>query len=450
MKAPKIFTFKPMKQIILFGAGKSATSLIDYLKKNAPSHLWQITIADSNLDMAERKVAGHPLARAVQIDILNERQRAELIGKADLVISMMPHQFHSLIAQDCLRLKKNLINASYVDPWINEHKREIEDAGLLFLCEMGLDPGIDHMSAMQELDKIKSQGGKLLSFKSHCGGLVAAESDNNPWHYKISWNPGNVVSAGCAGALYMENGKEVTIDYKDLYHKVVPINIEGQGPMVYYPNRDAFRYMDIYGLSEVPTFMRTTLRHPDFCKGWKYIVDWNLTGEDQQYDTSSMTPASFFREHFKRMGLTEKATQVITASDLFSSQMECLGLHDENAIIGLGVVNQSRIMRFLLESRLNLRGKEKDLIIMLHEFEYTLPEGSHRFINSLLVSTGEDSEHTAMAKSVGLPQAIAAKLVLEEKFINLKGVHIPTLKEIYAPILKELAILGLSFKVTEH
>ncbi|MBL0182935.1 MAG: saccharopine dehydrogenase NADP-binding domain-containing protein [Chitinophagaceae bacterium] len=255
-----------MKTIVLIGAGKSATVLIDYLIVEAETNEWKFIIADSNRDLILAKTNNSPFAEAVQLDVMNEKQRSKLIEKAHVVISMMPPALHFLIAKDCVEYRKHLLTASYLDDKMKSLQDEINDRKLLFLCEMGLDPGIDHMSAMKIIDAVKAKGGKITSFKSHCGGLVAPESDNNPWHYKISWNPRNIVMAGQSGAVYKENSETKTVKYADLFDVSNKIIFDGLSDLAFYPNRDSLSYISTYKLPDAATFLRTTLRHIDFLK----------------------------------------------------------------------------------------------------------------------------------------------------------------------------------------
>ena len=268
-----------MKTIVLIGAGKSATVLIDYLIAEAETNKWKFIIADSNREQILLKTNNSKFAEAVQLDVTNEKQRGNLIQRAHVVISMMPPALHFLVAKDCVEYRKHLLTASYLDDKMKSLRDEISNRKLLFICEMGLDPGIDHMSAMKIINKIKDKGGKITSFKSHCGGLVAPESDNNPWHYKISWNPRNVVLAGQSGAIYKDNNEIKTISYKNLFDCSNEINFEGLQNLAFYPNRDSLSYIPTYKLPDTATFLRTTLRHVDFFKGWNAIVHAGLTND---------------------------------------------------------------------------------------------------------------------------------------------------------------------------
>ena len=286
------------KNILLFGAGKSATVLIDYLIKTVTENNWNFIVADSNELLLKEKVTINKNVSTVVLDIEDKAIRQQLVAKTDVVISMMPPHLHYLIAQDCLEQNKHLLTASYVDEKIKEHATSIKEKGLLFLCEMGLDPGIDHMSAMHIIHNIKEKGGKINSFKSHCGGLVAPESDDNPWHYKISWNPRNVVLAGKAGAIYKHKNTISKLSYEELFNNNELITTDTDNVYAYYLNRDSLSYIDLYELQEASTFMRTTLRHPEFCLGWKNIIALKLTDEEKVYDTTNMSIANFFKIHF--------------------------------------------------------------------------------------------------------------------------------------------------------
>lgn len=503
-----------MKTILLFGAGKSATVLIDYLLENAITENWKIVVVDADLKLAQSKLGGSPRGNAVSFDINNAEERAKYIRHSDIVISLLPPTLHIQVAKDCLQYKRNLLTASYIDKEIASLKADIENKSLLFLCEMGLDPGIDHMSAMKIIDSIHANGSHITSFRSHCGGLVAPESDDNPWHYKISWNPRNIVLAGKAGAHYRENGQEKNLSYAEVFDGDRLVEIPDIGFLSWYPNRDSLSYTPVYGLENTSTFVRTTLRHPDFMYGWKNIIDLKLTDETPQYHTDGKTLYQAFKEHMDKNGFGEwlnqklserfaetkglmenlmklmeaekeaveggeKIPEVYVAADekgnleeieidevknraaafvahkmheanLTLKQLFFLGLDDQDTIVNKGFCSAADILQFAVEKKLSLRPYDKDMIVMLHEIQYTSGNGqpkdsSHgKQINSSLVVKGENSLRTAMAKTVGLPLGIAAKLILNGQ-IKLTGLHIPTSKEIYEPVLRELEMHGVRF-----
>lgn len=418
-----------MDTILIFGAGKSSTVLIDYLIREAEQQQWKIIVADADLQVAKAKIHNSPFAEAMQLDIVNDEQRSKLIESAALVISMMPPGLHYLVAKDCVHYKKHLLTASYVEDKIKTLQHQIESSNILFLCEMGLDPGIDHMSAMQIIDEIKENGGKITSFKSHCGGLVAPESDNNPWHYKISWNPRNVVLAGNSGAIFKQNGHNISIAYKDLFDKNNRVNITGIGALAYYANRDSLSYIPIYHLQEAATFMRTTLRYAGYFDGWNAIVQAGLTSEKDKV-AHNITFAEW----------SKSILPFITKEN--KDQLFFLGLF-ENDIIPGHIHSSADTLQYLLEKKLAMQPQDKDMIVMLHEFEY-LENEKTKYLQSCLLVKGENNLQTAMAKTVGLPLGIAAKLILTGK-LKLTGLHIPTLKEIYNPVLQQLEIEGIKF-----
>ncbi len=436
---PKIAS---LEKILLFGAGKSASVLIDYLLSKSSSHSWKLVIADADKKMIESKTNHHPNSEAVGLDITDDEKRRELISTASIVISMMPPSLHILVAKDCIQFGKNLLTASYADNEILSLQQQVKDKGILFLCEMGLDPGIDHMSAMQLLDEIKETGGTVSSFKSHCGGLIAPESDDNPWHYKITWNPRNIVLAGKAGAVYRQDGKEVTEKYEDLFdaNRNVLTGDNEVPALSYYPNRNSLPYIELYGLEKARTFIRTTLRYPDFMIGWKKIISLKLTDETAVYDTDGKSFAAFFSEHFSKWGIDIDST----LHGIEKTQLQFLGLEDKETTIDKGLCSAADVLQLLLEKKLCLRPSDKDMIVMLHEIEYLANDGTAHSIHSSLLVKGDDHIHTAMAKTVGLPLGIAAKLILEKK-IQLTGIHIPVIKEIYTPLLTELSAHGITF-----
>lgn len=466
-----------MKNILLFGAGKSSSVLIEYLLQNAAANNWFITIADADIGVIQLKTNNHALSSAIEIDINNEALRSRLVQNCDLVISMMPPALHILVAKDCLQYSKHLLTASYADENIQQLAGEVKNKGLIFLCEMGLDPGIDHISAMQLIDDIKNKGGKITSFKSHCGGLVAPESDDNPWHYKISWNPKNVVLAGKAGAAYKEKSIIIKEKYEDLFDEKRNIfsGDETIGYLSYYPNRNSLPYIYLYNLQDAETFVRTTLRYKDFMLGWKNIIDLKLTDENIVYQSDDMSLASFFQTHFDKHELTEVLLEKLAQKEALSKialqalaadtalptenslektkaahdinkvlqQLYFLGLDDDTTIINKGMISAADGLQFAMEKKLVLSPADKDLVVMQHEIIYEV-NGEKKQVTSSLIVKGNDNIHTAMAKTVGLPLGISAKLILNGT-ITLTGVHLPIIKEIYIPVLEELKLNGVRF-----
>ncbi len=501
-----------MKTILLFGAGRSATVLIDYLLENAIIGNWRLVLVDADLSLASSKIGPSQRGTPLSFDIQNEEERGVQIKEADLVISLLPPSLHIEVAKDCLKYHRNLLTASYVDPQIKALEKDIEKNKLLFLYEMGLDPGIDHMSAMQLFDGIHARGGQVDSFISHCGGLVAPESDDNPWHYKISWNARNIILAGKAGAHYLENGIEKIIPYEDLFSQNKTIDVPGVGELGWYPNRDSMSYIPLYGLKDLNTFIRTTLRHPDFLFGWKNIVDLKLTDEELMYESDNKTLQALFKEHMDLNGFGEWLTNklsdrfedtrgmlenliklveaekeakkegeeiprsFITADEsgtlqeveiekvknqaashlahrmyqanLILKQLFFLGMDDNETRMDKGKCSAADLLQFAAEKKLSLRPYDKDMIIMKHEIGWSL-NGQNKKLHSSLVVKGENHLRTAIAKTVGLPLGIAARNLLNGK-IKLTGLHIPTSREIYEPVLKELGEAGIRFEETDE
>lgn len=441
-----------MKTILVFGAGKSATVLIDYLKNTCAEKNWKLIVADSNLQQAQAKLGNHAHAQAVEVNVTDADERRMLIEAADIVISLLPPFLHIHVVKDCVAIGRNLLNASYVDDAIRNLEAEINSKELLFLCEMGLDPGIDHMSAMKLFDAIRSDGGKITSFKSHCGGLVAPESDDNPWHYKISWNPRNIVMAGQAGAAYKQHNQIIRKEYAQVFEHCEQVRIDELPVLAWYPNRDSLSYMPLYQLQEAETFIRTTLRYADFCKGWDVVVDLGLTNEN---DAAEIARYKTFHDWFagklravegREMSL-RMYLELYVAEDVHEiilNQFAFLETESSDPL-PVHVHSSADILQYIVEHKLALQPTDKDMIVMLHEIEFRTAEDQQSAISSSLVVTGENSLRTAMAKTVGLPLGIAAKLILEEK-IKLKGLHIPTRKEIYEPVLEELKKFGVEFK----
>jgi saccharopine dehydrogenase (NADP+, L-glutamate forming) len=296
-----------MTNILVFGAGKSSSYLIKYLLEYSSKHFWQVTVADSNINAALERIANHPFGNAVQIDIHEDILRKRLISNSNIVISLLPPALHIIVAKDCIDLRKNLVTASYVSDEIKNLHLEARNNGLLFMNEIGLDPGIDHMSAMKIIHEVERLGGEIYSFKSYCGGLVSPASDTNPWHYKISWNPNNIVNAGKSGADFLVSGFEEHLEYKSLFQKIEHIAVPRIGKLAAYANRDSLSYRSMYHLNNVKTMLRATLRHPEFCIGWHVIVNLGLTNDTVKYPTDNSTYKAWFMQATKHIeGATPK------------------------------------------------------------------------------------------------------------------------------------------------
>lgn len=437
-----------MLKVLIAGAGKSSSHLIDYMLSNAKQK-WRVIIMDSNPEMIAEKLAGHPKGEAAVIDVKDDNARQALVKQADIVLSLMPPDLHYLLAKDCIKFKKNLITSSYVSDDIRALDEEAKNAGITMMCEMGLDPGIDHMSSNAIIHGVQRIAGSIQSFKSFCGGLVAPESDDNPWHYKISWNPKNIVLAGKKGAEWLENGKTLEAKYEQLFASNKKIKVDGVGPLGYYPNRDSLKYIDLYNLEDVKTFMRATLRHPSFTKGWDVVIKAGLVNETDSIVVDNISYADWVA---KTIGGTNDDSlrsffkSKCGADDKEMKQMDWLGLFDNRRINGTGSMSSSEILQLLLEEKWKMKALDKDMVVMEHQIEYER-RGTLINLTSTMVVTGESRQHSAMSKTVGMPIAILAKKILLQEIStrNILGVQIPVMPDVYVPVLKELKKSGIEF-----
>lgn len=436
-----------MKHILLLGAGRSATVLIDYLLRLSSTGNYTVTIADQSVEHIEAKIKSFPAISAIKFDINNQEQKAAEVKKADLVISMLPAFMHIKVANECLAQGRHLITASYVSPEIQALHEQAKAKGLLFLMECGLDPGIDHMSAMQIIDQLKEQGARLTSFRSYTGGLIAPESDTNLWHYKITWNPRNVVLAGQGTARYIEDGRTKYIPYQQLFNRTQTIEVGDVGLFEGYANRDSLSYGSIYGLENIPTLLRGTLRRPGYSSAWSVVVQLGLTDDSFQLENAAEMTYLQFTDSFLPAGKNSVEKRLAEYMDLKSrgnkmQRLRELGLFCEEKI-GLDNPTPAQVIEKLVVQNWKLEEGDRDMIVMQHLFGYELNEKEHLLTASMVV-TGDDPVRTAMAKTVGLPVAIAARLVLEDR-ITQTGVVIPISPEIYNPVLEELKEFGLDF-----
>jgi saccharopine dehydrogenase (NADP+, L-glutamate forming) len=436
-----------MKTILILGAGKSATVLIEYLLSEAPQYTWKVQVADANLAVAKLKVGSSSCGEGVELDVTEEAPRRTLISKADLVISLLPPSLHILVARDCLSLGRSLFTASYIDEEVRQLAAAIEEKELLFLYEMGLDPGIDHMSAMALVDEIKSKGGNILSFISHCGGLVASDSDNNPWHYKISWNPSNVVQAGKNGALYRLDNKTVKLNTEELFAEIRPVTIQLAESLAWYPNRNSLPYLELYGLNNIATFIRTTLRHPIFIKGWHRLVQLGFTQDNPILVNSNTTYANLVQQFLAVNKSLSNFNQMIENDSELAQLFQSMGFMDTDSIAQKNEYSPVTFLQECLEKNLKMEAVDKDRVVMQHEIIYEL-NGQKKLLVSTLDIDGDDAMHTAMAKTVGLPLALAAVSFLKGE-IKLKGLKVPIQPTIYKAVLPKLKALGIYFHESE-
>lgn len=443
-----------MRNVLIIGAGRSASSLIQYLLNKSETENLHVTIADLRLAQAQKRTQNHKNATPIALDIQNENQRKNEIQKADIVISMLPAQMHFEVAKDCIIFKKHMVTASYISNDMQSLHEQAFENNLVFMNEIGLDPGIDHMSAMQVIDQIKNKGGKMILFESFCGGLVAPESDTNLWNYKFTWAPRNVVLAGQGGtAKFIQEGTYKYIPYNKLFRRTEFLEVEDYGKFEAYANRDSLKYRSIYGLDDILTLYRGTIRKVGYSKAWNMFVQLGMTDDSYVIDDSETISYREFINLFLPYHPTDsveikmRMQLGIEQDDIMWDKLLELDLFNSKKIVGLKNATPAQILEKILHDSWALQPNDKDMIVMYHKFGYEL-NGKKVQIDSKMVCIGEDQNYTAMAKTVGLPVAIATLLILNNK-ITTPGVQLPINKEVYEPILKELENFGIHFKETK-
>ena len=439
-----------MRNILIIGAGRSASSLIQYLlNKSEVEHL-HLTIGDLSKELAQRKTNNHKNATAIALDIFDAKQRQTEIQKADIVISMLPAHLHIEVAKDCITYKKHMVTASYVSDAMQALDADAKANNLIFMNEIGLDPGIDHMSAMKVIDEIRDQGGKLILFESFCGGLVAPESDNNLWNYKFTWAPRNVVLAGQGGAAkFIQEGTYKYIPYHKLFRRTEFLEVEDYGRFEAYANRDSLKYRSVYGLDDALTLYRGTIRRVGFSKAWNMFVQLGMTDDSYQIDNSETISYREFINLFLPYHPTDsveiklRLQLGIEQDDIMWDKLLELDLFNSKKIVGLKNASPAQILEKILSEKWTLEEHDKDMIVMYHKFGYEI-NGVQKQIDSKMDCIGDDQTYTAMAKTVGLPVAMATLQILNGK-IKTPGVQLPINKEVYLPILEELESYGVIF-----
>ena len=440
-----------MRTILIIGAGRSASSLIQYLLNKSETENLHLIIGDMSLALAQKKTNNHPNATAIALNIFDENQRQEAVQNADIVVSMLPAHLHIDVARDCIIYKKNLVTASYISDAMQDLDAAAKEHNLIFMNEIGLDPGIDHMSAMKVINEIKDKGGKMILFESFCGGLVAPESDNNLWNYKFTWAPRNVVLAGQGGAAkFIQEGTYKYIPYCNLFRRTEFLDVEGYGRFEGYSNRDSLKYRSVYGLDDVLTLYRGTIRKVGFSKAWNMFVQLGMT--DDSYimeDSENMSYREYVNSFLPyhptdSVEIKMRLILKIDQDDIMWDKLLELDLFNSNKIVGLKNATPAQILEKILNDSWTLQPEDKDMIVMYHKFGFEL-EGEKQQIDSKMVCIGEDQTYTAMSKTVGLPVAMATLLILNGK-ITTPGVQLPIRREVYLPILKELEEYGVVFK----
>lgn len=443
-----------MREILIIGAGKSTSALINYLLQQAESEDLFLRIGDLDIENAQRACQDHPKCMAFELDVFQAQSREPAIQKADIVISMLPARYHIEVAKDCLKYGKNMVTASYISDEMKALDEEVKAKGLVFMNEIGVDPGIDHMSAMQVIDRIRDKGGKMLLFESFTGGLVAPESDDNLWNYKFTWNPRNVVVAGQGGvAEFIQEGKYKYIPYQRLFRRTEFLQIEGHGKFEAYANRNSLKYQSVYGLEDVLTLYRGTIRKVGFSRAWNMFVQLGMTDDSfAMKNSEGMSYREFINSFLPyspsdSVELKVRHNLKIDQDDIMWDKLIELDLFNPDKKIGIKNATPAQALQKILMDKWSLSPEDKDMIVMYHKFGFEL-DGKRRQIDSTMVHIGEDQTRTAMAKTVGLPVAMAAIMILNGE-IETPGVQLPIRKEVYEPILKKLEEQDIIFKEEE-
>jgi len=440
-----------MRKILLIGAGQSSSSLITYLLNKSHTEKLHLTVADISLKHVNTILNNHKNSSALLLDIFNEVERKRAIENADIVISMLPAHLHLNVAKDCLEFSKNMVTASYISKEMKALNEEAIKKNLIFMNEIGLDPGIDHMSAMQVIDSIRDKGGEMLLFESFTGGLVAPESDDNLWNYKFTWNPRNVVLAGQGGAAkFLQEGKYKYIPYHKLFRRTEILNIDGYGKFEGYANRDSLKYKGIYGLDDILTLYRGTIRRVGYSRAWNVFVQLGMTDDSYTIEDSERMSYRDFTNSFLAYNINDSVELKlrhylkIDQDDIIWEKLLEVDIFNPKKMVELKNATPAKILEKILKDSWTLDQDDKDMIVMQHLFGYEL-NGKKYQIESSMVCIGDNQTYTAMAKTVGLPVAIATLKILNGE-IKTPGVQLPISKEVYKPILKELEENGVIFK----
>ncbi|TVZ55910.1 saccharopine dehydrogenase-like NADP-dependent oxidoreductase [Lutibacter sp. Hel_I_33_5] len=439
-----------MRNILIIGAGRSSSSLIKYLLDKSEKENLQVIIGDISLENAQQKINNHKNGVAISLDVFNSDQRIDAIKNANVVISMLPARFHIEVAKDCVTYSKHMVTASYVSQEMKALDTSVKEKGLVFMNEIGLDPGVDHMSAMQIIDRIRDNGADMLLFESFCGGLVAPESDDNLWNYKFTWNPRNVVLAGQGGAaMFIQEGTYKYIPYHKLFRRTEFLKINGSGNFEAYANRDSLKYRNIYGLDNIPTMYRGTIRKIGFSRAWNVFVQLGMTDDTYTIEDSKNMTYRDFTNLFLAYSPTDsvelkfRSYLKIDQDDIMWEKFLELNIFDASKKVELQNATPAQILQKILSDKWTLQQHDKDMIVMHHKFGYNY-QGENKQLESSMIINGDDQTYTAMAKTVGLPVAMAALKILNGE-IKTPGVQLPISKEVYEPILKELEEYGIIF-----
>ena len=434
-----------MKKVLVLGAGLVSRPLVRYLLKQPDFH---VTVATRTVSKAEALIGGAKNGSVTECLADDQVRMDQLISQHDLAISLLPAPLHPVVAELCVKHRKHMVTTSYVSPKMREFDGPARKAGVMILNEIGVDPGLDHMSAMRIIDDVRDRGGSIVSFKSYCGGLPAPESNNNPFGYKFSWSPRGVCTAGKNSALFLENGKEVRIPGPDLFTCRQKVIVEGVGELEGYPNRDSISYIDVYGLKGIDTMFRGTLRYLGWCETLKKVVDLGLLDETPTTYPAGTKFAQYMARFLKSPATGNlrndlaKQLNIEPASPILQ-RFEWLGLLGNEAISVTGKeTTPLDILANRMAEKMQYQPGERDMLVLLHAFVARFPNGQEEEITSTLIDYGQPNGDTSMARTVSLPAAVGTKLILTGA-ITRPGVFIPVEKSVYNPVLDELAEMGI-------
>ena len=434
-----------MKKILVLGAGLVPRPMVRYLL-DVPD--FEVTVASRTVSKAQQLVGAHPRGRALALNVDDDAALDRLVSESDLAVSLLPYTYHVKVANHCLKHRKPLVTTSYVSDAMRALDGEAKAAGVIFLNELGLDPGIDHMSAMKIIHDVQKAGGKVASFMSYCGGLPAPEANDNPFGYKFSWSPKGVVMAGRNDARYLKDGKEVFIPGPELFGNRWLLKVAEGYEFEAYPNRNSLPYIETYGLKGVRTMLRGTLRNPGWCATLKAIADLGVLKDDSvKTGIEGLTPVAWLRGYVPGSGVVRKDTAAklgLKETDPILERFAWLGLFDEKPI-GLEQGSNLDILAKQMLDRMAFKPRERDMVVLHHEFLAEYPAKPAERIFSTLIDFGIPDGDSSMARTVSLPAAIGARMIVQGE-LKLAGVQIPVLPEIYEPVLAELTRLGIECK----
>ncbi len=430
-----------MKKVLILGAGLVAKPMVEYLLEKG----FRLLIASPMQERADEMIKGNPLGSSLDWSMAQPDVLDKLVSENDLAVSLLPYKYHTDVAKVCLKYGKPLVTTSYVQPEMKVLDQAARNAGVLFLNEMGLDPGIDHMTAMKIIDYIHLRGGKVEEFYSLCGALPASGAVDNPMKYKFTWSPKGVILASRNSALYLKNGKETYIDAVNLFKDRFTYTFPGIGELEVYPNRDSISYMNIYDIREASTMYRGTLRYKGWCETLDAMKKISML-DDTTSDYGKMSYADFIAERagVEKTGLKKNLALKLGISETSTGieSLDYLGFFSDESLpyrktTPFEITSDRMIERMMLDEN------EKDIVLLQHVIKASYPNGTKEVIRSSMVDYGSPSSNTAIARTVSLPAAIAARLILENK-IMLNGVYRPVVSHIYIPVLNELKSLGIA------